>query len=78
MWVRRRGGVGDTVAAPVGEEHRLYDLFDGENYGYIGTVEGPEGLTLMAGNETRVAGVHTDELDVSSVRVLRVEVAARR
>jgi len=32
----------------------------------------------MAGNETRVAGVHTDELDVPSVRVLRVEVAARR
>ena len=73
VWVRRRGGVGDTVAAPVDEEHRLYDLFDGQDYEYIGTVEAPEGLTLLAGDETRVAGVHKDELDVPSVRVLRVE-----
>jgi len=36
VWVRRRGGVGDRVAAPVGEEHRLYDLFDGETMGTSG------------------------------------------
>ncbi|MCY4574676.1 MAG: hypothetical protein OXF01_17990 [Gemmatimonadetes bacterium] len=41
---------------------------------YIGTVEMPEGLHLMAGDSERVAGVHLDSLGVHSVRVLRVEI----
>ena len=79
VWVRRGIGVDDDLAPPVGDdleawELQLYDLFDGDSYEYIGTVEIPEDLTLMAGDSDRVAGVHTDELGVPSVRVLRVEI----
>ena len=82
VWVRRGIGVSDELAPPVGNdidtwELQLYDLFDGADYEYIGTVEAPEGLILMAGDSTRVAGVHTDELGVHSVRVLRVEINPR-
>lgn len=78
VWVRRGMGVGDALAPPASDDindwtHRLYDLFDGDDYAYIGTVELPEDLTLMAGDSERVAGVHTDPLGVHSVRVLRLE-----
>ncbi len=77
VWVRRGVGVGDALAPPASDDindwtFRLYDLFDGD-YAYIGTVEVPEDLTLMAGDSERVAGVHTGPLGVHSVRVLRVE-----
>lgn len=78
VWVRRGAGVGDALAPPASDDiddwtFRLYDLFDGDDYAYIGTVEVPEDLTLMAGDGERVAGVHTGPLGVHSVRVLRVE-----
>lgn len=78
VWVRRGMGVGDALAPPSSDEindwtFRLYDLFDGDDYAYIGTVEVPEDLTLMAGDSERVAGVHIGPLGVHSVRVLRVE-----
>ncbi len=78
VWIRRGMGVGDALALPASDEindwtFRLYDLFDGDEYAYIGTVEVPEDLTLMAGDSERVAGVHTGPLGVHSVRVLRVE-----
>ena len=76
VWVRRGIGVGDDLAPPVGDGNWtlvLYDLFHGDSYEYIGTVELPQGLTLMAGDSERVAGVHTDDLGVHSVRVLRVD-----
>ena len=76
VWVRRGIGVGDDLAPPVGDGNWtlvLYDLFDGDSYEYIGTVEAPEGLILMAGDSGRIAGVHRNELGVHSVRVLRVE-----
>ena len=55
-------------------ELRLYDLFDGDSYEYIGTVEIPdlENFSIMAGDSERIAGVHRDELGVHSMRVLRV------
>ena len=77
VWVRRGMGVDDELSPPVGTSAtewtlRLYDLFDGLSYEYIGTVEVPEELIVMAGDSERIAGVHTDPLDVQSVRVLRV------
>ena len=77
IWVERLIGVDDSLAPPVGESmddwtYRLYDLFDGGDYEYIGTVEIPKGIKLMASDGERVAGVHRNELDVESVRVLRV------
>ena len=77
IWVRRGIGVGDALAPPVGDGNWslvLYDLFDGEHYEYMGTIEVPEGLRLMAGDSDRVAGVQRDELGTHSVRVLRVAV----
>ncbi len=77
IWIRRGMGVDDALSPPMDvslEAFRLYDLFDDDSYEYIGTVEIPEDLELMAGNEERVAGVHRNELDVESVRVLRVEI----
>ena len=77
VWIRRGMGVGDPLAPPPQPSWSflLYDLFDGDSYEYRGTVEIPDGITLMAGDATRVAGRHRDELGVHSVRVLRVEVA---
>jgi len=82
IWVRRGIGVGDALAPPVGEPEddwvlRLYDLFSAETYEYMGTVEIPEDLRLMAGDSARVAGRHTDPLGVHSVRVLRVAMEER-
>ena len=84
IWVRRGIGVGDELAPPVGYvvgewSLQLYDLFDGDTYEYIGTVEVPEGLILEAGDpdSERVAGVHRDALDVHSVRVLHVAIEGR-
>ena len=79
VWVRRGIGVEDELAPPVGNvvgewSLQLYDLFDGDTYEYMGTVEAPEGLILRAGDSERVAGVHRDPLRVHSVRVLRVEI----
>ena len=75
IWVRRGMGVADSLAPDeLSESYRLYDLFDGDSSQYIGTVEIPEDLTLMAGDSDRVAGVHRDELGVPSVRVLSVEI----
>ncbi len=79
VWVRRGIGVEDELAPPVGNvvgdwSLQLYDLFDGDTYEYMGTVEVPEGLILEAGDSERIAGVHRDPLGVHSVRVLRVEI----
>ena len=49
------------------------NLVDGRSYEYLGTVEIPENLDLLAGDSERVAGVQRDELGVQSVRVLAVE-----
>lgn len=76
IWVRRGMGLGDSLAPPIEDMNegvfRLYDLFDGDGNEYFGTVEIPEHLELLTGDATRVAGVHTDELGVHSVRVLKV------
>lgn len=53
------------------------DLFRSDSGGYYGTVEVPEGFLLMAGNERFVAGVHRDEMDRESVRVLRIRLPRR-
>ena len=77
LWVRRHMGVGDELAPPIGEMDdsvlRLYDLFWSDGGGYHGTVEVPDDFLLMAGSPGLVAGVHRDELDRESVRVLRVQ-----
>ena len=79
VWVRRGIGVGDDLAPPVDDdieawEQQLYDLFDGRSYEYIGTVEAPEDVILMAGDGERVAGRHVGPLGVHSVGVFRVVV----
>ncbi len=83
IWLERGGGIHDDVAHPPVEKLRSagdsprpqrYDLFDGDTYDYIGTVEVPPRLTLKAGDSERVAGVHSDENGVHSVQVLRVEI----
>ena len=81
VWIRRGKGVGDPLAPPPqagdGWKFLLHDLFDGDSYEYLGTVEIPDNITLMAGDATRVAGRHRDELGVHSVRVLRVAIDGR-
>ena len=81
VWIRRGMGVGDPLApAPRADgswKYRLYDLFAGDSYEYLGTVEIPDNVTLMAGDATRVAGRHRDELGVHSVRVLHVDIEDR-
>ena len=42
-----------------------------------GTGMAEDNITLMAGDATRVAGRHRDELGVHSVRVLRVDIDGR-
>ena len=69
VWVRRGIGVGDDLAPPVGDdieawELQLYDLFDGGSYEYVGTVEVPENVILMAGDGERVAERHVGPLDL--------------
>ena len=86
VWIGRGAGIGDSLSPPVGRSmsdwtHRQYDLFDGDTYEYLGTVEIPEGFILMTGDETRIAGFERAAFDVQTVRVLRVEVrlpASRR
>ena len=87
VWVRRRGGIDDEVAYPPrdaplrsGELPRpkRYDLFSGDTYKYLGTVEVPFGLTLTTGDAARVAGVHKGPLGVQSVRVMRVSIASSK
>ena len=77
LWVRRHMGVGDQLAPRIedmeGAILRLYDLFSSTGT-YRGTVEVPEGFLLMAGSAEFVAGIHRDDLDRESVRVLRVRV----
>ena len=52
------------------ETVRLYDLFSADTYQYIGTVEAPERMELVAGDAHRVAGVQKGEFDEQSVRVM--------
>lgn len=77
VWVRRHIGVGDELAPPIAqmeaEGFQMYDLFSPASGNYLGTVDVPEGFGLRAGNDTHVAGIHTDELGRQSVRVLRVQ-----
>ena len=78
VWIRRHLGVGDALA-PDAEEmvksapFRLYDLFSSESYEYFGTVRAPEGMRLLAGDSTRVAGVYSGPFDASVVRVMRFD-----
>lgn len=76
VWIRRGMGVGDSLAPPAEDMDEwtfvLYDLFSGDAYEYLGTVQIPPGLELMAGDATRVAGVHTGAMGEHSVRVMRV------
>ena len=74
VWVSRRGGVGDSLAAEAGDREAplLYDLFTPGAYQYLGTVAVPDRIRLMTGDSTRVAGVQVDALGVPSVRVMRV------
>ncbi len=75
VWIRRGMGVGDSLAPPVGDmddwTFLLYDLFSGETYEYLATVEIPPRLELMAGDATRVAGVQRSAMGEHTVRVMR-------
>lgn len=78
IWIGRGTGIDDEFASPVGEsmddwEFHHYDLFDGDTYEYLGTVDIPGDLLLMAGDAERIAGFQRGPFGVHSVRVLRVE-----
>ncbi|MYE15089.1 MAG: hypothetical protein F4Y07_01270 [Gemmatimonadetes bacterium] len=79
VWIRRGMGVGDPLAPPADDMDDwtfvLYDLFSGETYEYLGTVEIPPRLELMTGDATRVAGVQSGAMGEHSIRVLRVNFA---
>ena len=56
-------GIGDILAPPVGDAmadwtYRLYDLFDGDTYEYVGTVEIPEDRNSWPVTANGIAGVH--------------------
>ena len=79
IWVGRGTGIDDELAPPVGEsmddwEFHHYDLFDGDSYEYIGTIDIPEDLILLTGNATHIAGFTRGPFGIHSVRVLRVEI----
>ena len=77
IWVRRRLGVDDEHAPPVQvmlqSVFQVYDLFDRDTYGYLGTVEAPENVRLMDGNDDSVAGRLMGAFDEGPVIVYRVE-----
>ncbi len=77
IWVRRRLGVDDEHSPPVDvmlqSVFRLYDLFDPDTYEYLGTVEAPENVRLMDGNDHLVAGRYMGAFDEGPVIVYRVE-----
>ena len=82
IWIGRGTGIGEALASPVGNSmddwtFQHYDLFDGDSYGYIGTVETPDNLLLMAGDATRIAGFQRGVFDIQAVRVLRVDIGGR-
>ena len=77
IWVRRRLGVDDEHSPPVEvmlqSVFRVYDLFDPDTYGYLGTVEAPENVRLLDGNDHLVAGRLMGTFDEGPVIVYRVE-----
>ena len=77
IWVRRRLGVDDEHSPPVEvmlqSVFRVYDLFDPDTYGYLGTVEAPENVRLLDGNDHLVAGRLMGAFDEGPVIVYRVE-----
>lgn len=75
IWVRRHLAVDDRLAPEIVDAEfriaRLYDLFSSDAYEYLGTVRVPEQLEFMAGDATRLAGVHHGPFGEQSVRVLQ-------
>lgn len=74
LWVQRGAGVGDELAEPVDPpsgEYTAFDLFDLEDYGYLGVVRLPGEFQPVAANETRLAGVVTSGL-APTLRVFEV------
>ena len=73
--MRRHLGVDDSLS-PTAEEmasssFRLYDLFSPNTYEYIGTVQAPDRVNLMAGDQQRVAGIYDGPFGKPSLVVLR-------
>ncbi|WP_428276992.1 hypothetical protein [Candidatus Palauibacter sp.] len=74
LWVQRGAGVGDDLAEsvdPPSGEYTAFDLFDLEDYGYLGVVRLPGDFQPVAANETRLAGVVTSGL-APTLRVFEV------
>ena len=78
VWLRRHLGVDDAHAAPVEimaqSSFRLYDLFAPDSYRYLGTVEAPNLISFMDGNDELVAGEVRGPFDEETVVVFRVDV----
>ncbi len=76
LWVERGLGVDDEYAGPLGRPNasRLWDIFDvgGTEATFLGAVSLPDGFRPMAGNDSLLAGVVSDDLERSAARVLRV------
>ncbi len=74
LWVRRGMGVDDELSQPVEppDGHLIsFDLFDTASQEYQGTVIAPDGLTPIAGDETRVAAIDTGLIPAIRVFHLR-------
>ena len=81
LWVQRHLGVDDELAPAVEAMERvgfrLYDLFNTDTGTYLGTVEAPANIRISVGNESWIAGVSKNELDVPTVHVFNVELQKR-
>ncbi len=75
IWVRRGLGVADDLASAIdapGEAEVMWDLFDGRNYAYLGTVVAPDGFVAQAGDSQRLMGVRRNEAGTPLLEVWHV------
>ena len=72
LWVQRdRPRAMDAADAAVGREGALFDVFQGTTY--LGEIQMPDRVRLLAATGDLLIGVHRDNLDVNSVVAYRLK-----
>jgi hypothetical protein len=72
LWVQRdRPRLMDAADAAVGREGALYDVYRGATY--LGEIQIPDRVRLLAATANLLIGLHRDSLDVNSVVAYRVK-----